>query len=144
MSRTLLDLANRMDKLAAAIPKQTNELAKKVVTTIVTDLAYHTPVDTSAALSNWVVTKSRKYGGRLPPHFPGELGSTRNASAQETIAAAKIAIEDKKPGQKIFITNNIPYIVDLNNGSSRQAPAGFVERAALIGRKVILNYRFRL
>ena len=34
------------------------------------------------------------------------------------------------PDKVIYITNRVPYIEDLNDGSSRQAPARFVELAA--------------
>lgn len=144
MAKTLLDLAKRMDRLAGAIDAAASEHAAKVGLTIVSDLAYHTPVDTSKALSNWIVSIGGPTFKRIDPYFFGEGGSSRNASAQETIAAAKAMLANKKPGQSIFITNSQPYIRRLNEGYSRQAPAGFVERAALIGRRLKFEVKIKV
>ncbi len=144
MAGTLLDLADRMEALADSIKEQTSELAVTVAYKIVVDLVNNTPVDTSAALSNWVVNLSSGARFAIPPHVPGEKGSTRGASMQEALASAMRVLKAKKPGQAVWITNNIDYIVDLNNGSSRQNPGGFVERAVAIGHRNINGYRFKL
>jgi hypothetical protein len=143
MARTLLDLANDMDKLAGAVPNAASEHAKKVALTIVNDLAYHTPVDTSKALSNWIVTVGTSTEDKIGPHFPGKHGSTFSQSAAETVEAAKAVIATKQPGQSIFITNNLPYIRRLNEGYSQQVPAGFVERALLLARKMQAKFTLR-
>lgn len=137
MAKTLMDLAKRMYAIAAEIPAANSKLAVKVALTVVGDLSYKTPVDTSKALSNWVVTLGGPNVGIIPPNFPGIKGSSQGASAAEALAKAKAILANKKPGQSIFITNNLPYIRRLNDGYSRQAPAGFVERAVLIGRKQV-------
>ena len=141
---TLLDLANRMDALAASIPAASSDAAKKVAETLVADLAYKTPVDTSQALSNWIVTTGSPNVGKIDPHFYGEHGSTQKASAAETIANARAVLKGKKPGQSIFITNNLPYIRRLNDGHSGQAPAGFVERCVLIARKTLQKIKIKV
>jgi hypothetical protein len=139
--KTLLDLAEAMERKAASVEKAASDLAIKTAQTIVGDLAFKTPVDSSQALSNWIVTLESKSNEKIKPHFPGLKGSTQKQSAAETINAAKAVLKNKKPGQKIFITNNLPYIRRLNNGYSGQAPAGFVERAVLIGRKMKRNFK---
>jgi len=141
MAKTLLDLAARMKRLATAVDKAASDHAVKVALTIVGDLAYHTPVDTSKALSNWVVSIGNPTFKRIDPYFFGEGGSSQNASAQQTIAAAKAILANKKPGQVIWITNSQPYIRRLNDGYSRQAPAGFVQRSVLIGRRVKFEFK---
>jgi hypothetical protein len=143
MAGSLLDLADRMDKLAKAIPEAASNTAIEVTQTIVGDLAFKTPVDTSQALSNWIVTLGARNVGTIDPHFPGEHGSTQKGSAAQTIAEAQAVLKAKKPGQVIFITNNLPYIRRLNDGYSGQAPAGFVERAVLIARKVVKKFKLR-
>ena len=142
--KTLLDLAERMDALAASVPKASSNAAVKVAETLVADLAYATPVDTSQALSNWIVTIGSPNVGTIDPHFYGEHGSTQKASAAQTIANARAVLKSKKPGQSIFITNNLPYIRRLNDGHSGQAPAGFVERSVLIARKVIQKIKLKV
>lgn len=143
MARTLLDLANDVDKLADKIGQAASDHAVETALTIVGDLAYHTPVDTSQALSNWDVTIESPATGKHGPHFPGKQGSTYRQSAAETLSLAKAALKNKKPGQSIFIANNQPYIKRLNDGYSQQVPAGFVERAVLLGRKMKAKFKFR-
>lgn len=93
-----------------------------------------TPVDTGFARANWVPHIGRERSdasGYLPK------GSTRedrerfakDAEATSEAGAAAIATGYKIEMGPIFISNNVPYIGMLNFGSSRQAPAGFVERA---------------
>lgn len=134
--RTLLDLANDLDKAVGKIEEQASALGIKVATTIVTDLAFVTPVDESTAISNWLVSVGGPRRAEIDAHYPGKFGSTYGPSAQQTIADAKKVLAGKKPGETIYISNNLPYIKLLNGGSSKQAPAGFVERAELLGRKV--------
>lgn len=143
MAKGLLDLATSLEKKAKAIDEAASKLAVDTALTIVGDLAFKTPVDTSQALSNWIVTLETPSSDKIKPHFPGEGGSTQKASAAETINQARKVLTKKKPGRKIYITNNLPYIRRLNDGYSKQAPAGFVERAVLIGRKMRKNFKIR-
>lgn len=136
MANDLLYLAESLNKLDKAIPEAASKVAKAIAFTIVADLAYKTPVDTSNAISNWQTTLDAPAHTEIPPHYLGSRGSTFSASAGETVARAKLRLQIKKPAQPIYIANNADYIKDLNQGSSRQAPAGFVERAELLGRRV--------
>lgn len=143
MANDLLSLANSLEKKIKAIETAASKSAADMALTIVGDLAYKTPVDTSQALSDWQVTLGEPAAGKIGAHFPGTKGSTRNASAAETINLAKAVLAKKKPGQPIYITNNQPYIRRLNDGYSQQAPAGFVERAVLIGRKMAAKFKIK-
>lgn len=51
------------------------------------------------------------------------VGGTTIAAAEAEIARYTL------PTQSLYIQNNVPYIVPLNDGSSTQAPAGFVQAA---------------
>lgn len=143
MSRSLLDLANDLEKKAAKIDADASKVAVDVALAIVGDLAYSTPVDTSQAISNWITTLEAPANFKQDPYYQGEGGSTYRASAAETINQAKAALANKKPGQTIYITNNLPYIKRLNDGYSAQEPAGFVERAILIGRNVLRKFKIK-
>lgn len=144
MARSLLDLADSFDKKAEQIETAVSKLAVEIAVTIVTDLAYKTPVDTTNAISNWQVTLSTPAHTEIDPHFPGFNGYTYSQSAAMTVTLAKAVLEQKKPGQVIWIANNADYIQNLNNGSSRQEPAGFVERAVLLGRKKASEFKLKV
>ena len=134
---TLNDLAKRMLRKADEVPEMANKLAVKVATTIVTDLAHVTPVDESTAISNWQVQLNLPVQSPIAAYYPGSKGSTYSLSASATIDAAKAELAAKKPGQTIYLSNVLRYITFLNQGSSTQAPAGYVERSVLLGRLVV-------
>lgn len=90
-----------------------------------------TPVDKGTARTNWFITVGSPSEEIVPAAFPGEKGST---AAQNTQAAMDRAMNSLIPGQAvgadIWITNNLPYIVRLEQGHSEQG-AGFVAAAML-------------
>jgi hypothetical protein len=134
---TLRQLAVNLRRTASELPQRINALAINASMKILDDLITNTPVDTSAALSNWQVSLGVSTSSVISPYFPGIYGSTYNASRSAALEAGLTHIQTKQPGTPLHIVNNIHYIVDLNNGSSSQTPANFVERAILIGSTVI-------
>lgn len=130
---TLRQFAVNMRRMAYELPQRVNTLAINVSIKIFDDLVTNTPVDTSAAMSNWQVSLVSATSSVIAPYFPGIYGSTYNASRSATLEAGLTTIQTKQPGISLHIVNNIDYIIDLNNGSSSQTPANFVERAILIG-----------
>jgi hypothetical protein len=134
---TLNDLAKRMRKKAKEVPEMGNNLAIKVTMQIVQDLAHVTPVDESTAISNWQVELNSPVQSAIRAYYPGSKGSTYSLSAAATIDDARAALANKKPGQPIYLSNVLRYITRLNEGSSTQAPAGYVERSVLLGRLVV-------
>lgn len=139
----LRDLANSLNKKAASYEQQANEAAKDVAIAVVEHLAYNTPVDTTQALSNWIVTLGSGTDQTRLAFVPGMFGSTHNQSAQQTIQDAVNVLVNKKPGQTIFISNNLSYIRALNEGTISRQPSGFVEAAVLKGREVARNFKFK-
>ena len=140
----LLDLANRLDRIGPQVEEAVNERKKDVALALVSELVWVTPVDTSKALSNWQVDTEGFLLDSIDAHFPGEKGSTQRASALEAIAAAKRELEHARPGKALLIFNNVPYIRRLNEGYSAQAPAGFVEKAIVVARRVAAKKPLKL
>ena len=136
---TLGKLASRLEEKLVKLNEFNNRRAQNVAEAIVTDLIYVTPVDKSVALSNWQISLNEKPVEQLPAYFSGKKGSTANESSSAALAAALQKLGEKKPGETIYISNLTPYIVDLNNGTSKQEPKGFVERAIVVGRAAASN-----
>lgn len=143
MAKTLLDLAESLEKRAARLDEQASGVAVSVALAIVDNLTVVTPVDTSKAISNWQVTLGSPSAGEIPAHVEGFAGSTYTASGQAARNLARFDLQQKRPGVRIWISNAAPYIGELNNGSSKQEPAGFVERALIIGRNVVKNSKIK-
>ena len=141
MSNDLFKLADRIDDLRDRIKTSASDTAKNASAAILKSLVSNTPVDTSQALSSWIVTLDKPSSASNPAHVLGTKGSSASASAEITLREGLAILEGKKPGQNIYIVNNQPYIGYLNDGSSSQQPAGFVERAALIGGKELKKFK---
>jgi|SRR5215217_1048176 len=132
---TLKGLASRMNRLANGLDKQLLTKRAKVARAVLMELLNTTPVDTSRAVSNWRVSASGSWGAQwIEAHFPGAAGSTAAASAGTAMNLAEGALRAGRLSDALVIFNSVPYIRKLNDGSSAQAPAGFVERAILAGR----------
>lgn len=105
--------------------------------TTLRELVDTTPVDTSQALSNWIVSTGRPSGTQRNAISPGKSGSTAEASRVATIAIGTSDLNTmlKRSSDIVYITNNEEYIADLDDGKSPQQSPGFVGRAAEVGRQ---------
>lgn len=103
-----------------------------------------TPVDKGRARSNWLVELDAPNRDTIEAYVPGEDGNTSGPNTAAALAQgrATIAGYDGDRNSGIAISNNLPYIGPLNAGSSRQAPAGFVEKAVQAAVKQVQGARF--
>jgi len=140
----LLDLAERLEKKSKQLDKAASDLAAFVALELTAELADVTPVDTSKAISNWRIGLGSPVADTVEPHYPGVKGSTESMSEDATVIKAKVALKSKKPGQKIYLSNTADYITELDQGSSLQAPAGFVHRACENARDLAKRQKLEL
>lgn len=124
----LFDFADKIEKRADKLAEQASLIKQAVARELVEALIYATPVDTSQAVSNWTANVGTPPNAFIEAHSPGFNGSTFTASARESISLAAAIILAGGPGKSLWLANNAPYIIDLNNGTSKQAPAMFVEQ----------------
>jgi len=131
------------DLLPAVVRRRANEvapgvtrIARQAAMAIDRELVYGTPVDKGVARSNWIGSNGTPFADVIPAYAPGKkLGIGERANAEAAIAQAKTAINTFQAGkgQKLYLTNNVPYIGRLNNGHSKQAPAGFIQKGVQAG-----------
>lgn len=88
-----------------------------------------TPVDTGWARANWIPSIGAANGALAGTRQAAERGSINLSMAQRGLAL--IATRYRLKQGPVFISNGVPYITELNDGSSAQAPAGFVQSAIL-------------
>jgi hypothetical protein len=98
-----------------------------------------TPVDTGWARANWVPRIGEPFKGTAGTREQAEAG---NVSQADQGAGLADLVGYKLERGKVYVTNNVPYIVRLNEGSSRQAPAGFVQDAVAKAVRVDLPASF--
>lgn len=107
----------------------TEDIVKQLSINTTANLVQTTPRDTSWARSNWVPNIGQSFGGTSGTREQAEEGNISTAEQQSGIA--EVALAYKLSKGPVFITNNVPYILALNDGSSVQAPAGFVQIAII-------------
>lgn len=128
---SLGSFAKKMRKASKAVCVNTDKLVKDVADGILVAVVTDTPVDTGKARSNWQVNINSPASGTRTAFVPGKKGST---GLDNIIAAVEVGtnhIDQYNAGEEIHITNNLSYIGDLNDGTSKQAPPGYVQEAIL-------------
>jgi hypothetical protein len=116
----------RMGTLASRVPKNADRIVRKAALAIDQTVVMATPVDQGRARANWIAALDAAV------ETPTDDKDPSGAKAMSQ-AAGVIAQYDGDAHSEIHITNNLPYIGPLNDGSSRQAPAGFVQQAVKDG-----------
>lgn len=106
----------------------TERQMKKLTLAIHANLVEDTPVDLGWARANWVPSIGAPVIEDLSDvQNPVSKVGPANARSQEGLV--RVAAQYHLSQGPIFISNNVPYIQKLNQGSSQQAPAMFVEQA---------------
>lgn len=111
--------------------KKMDQAKRKIAFQLFVDIVKLTPVDTGRARGNWNIAA-------IPITSVEDFeGSPSGAASHATMKGMSILAKNTV-GKPIFITNNVPYIWVLENGSSQQAPHGMVRTAV----KRFTNVRF--
>ena len=120
----LNQFGDKIKRVAADVPKNADEIVRKVALAADQTIVMATPVDTGRARANWQV------GIGAAPAGTVEYSGGGSGAAGYAIGAAQNVVTTYKgqPGG-IWLVNNLPYIQRLNEGWSAQAPAKFVEQA---------------
>lgn len=127
------DFLARMKARGKQCVENTNEVVKQVALAVDGQVVTPSPIDTGRFRSNWLVSLDAPVTIVIEPYYPGENGSTAGANTAAAIAQANAVISTRKPGQDIWISNNLPYAQRLNEGYSPQAAANFVEQGIKAG-----------
>lgn len=104
-------------KFGELTDRQALQVFRKIALDLDTSVVLDTPVDEGRARGNWFPSIN------IPSNEMDEeaLGESKSlARIGPTVARAKL-------GDVIWMTNNLPYIIPLENGHSGQAPEGMVE-----------------
>lgn len=133
-----IEMKLRADEIERAV----NRIVIEASQAIAKEVIALTPVDSGAAISNWQAALGSPANGTLPAISPGEYGSTESANTSAAQIKAWSRIRGRRTGQDVWISNNLPYINDLNVGNiePRSSPAPnrtpyprFAERALNFG-----------
>ncbi len=112
--------ARRMRVLGRRVEVNSNKTVVKAALLINQAVVSGTPVDTGQARGGWLVGINSA---------PSEVSEELDPSGGATISRNESKIRRVRGDQTVHIVNNVGHIGFLNDGSSSQAPAGFVEAA---------------
>lgn len=120
LNATVCTSAAELDRvlmqMADALPGMVDTIIRKVLMDLWSELAKTTPKDTGRATAAWIADVQE--GEWSPPEGTFDPDSV----------AAKIpgVIAGLSKSDQYFLFNNVEYILELENGSSQQAPNGFI------------------
>lgn len=109
------------EKIAAITRRNVAKVMQIATVEFYRQVIISTPVDTGRARHGWNIT-IQSPSLTVPPEGKYSMPNIEEHGLSTIISVT--------PEQVIYITNRVPYIEDLNKGSSQQAPARFVELAA--------------
>ena len=109
------DLPMELQKLSQNIEKSFDSSIKEYIASTVSRLYDNSPVLTGLFRSNHNVSIGQRY--------TGDFGITDKATVVGD-AKSKINEYNSKKDKLVFIQNNLDYAESLENGHSKQAPAG--------------------
>ena len=100
------------------LPEYVNEAKKVVALDALRGIVMKNPGATSRSQSNWNVTINK-------PSTKADYERFEN-DPMLRVSAGEVDMRNARPGDDIWISNNIHYIVKLEHGHSQQAPHGMV------------------
>lgn len=101
-------------RLGKGVERGVNESVKAVAIAVDQAVVLSTRVDTGRARSNWLVSLGGPNNSPINPYVPGTGGKTAAENASAAQQQAEAAIDSRRLGQSIHITNSVPYIGRLN------------------------------
>lgn len=104
--------------MARASREQVGTVTRGLGLRVLAGVVLRTPVDTGRARGNWQTA--------IGPGKTGEV-NTEDKGGASTINEGSATIARQRDFQPITLTNNVPYINKLDEGSSKQAPEGMVD-----------------
>lgn len=121
-------MVDEVTKVVAQLDQFVERLIVKITLDVTANLIETTPVDTGWARANWVPAIGRPFVRDLSGVQPTRAAAS-GAQGRQATGVAGVAAGYRIERGPVFVSNNVPYITDLNDGTSRQQPAGFVQRA---------------
>ncbi|EGK71906.1 hypothetical protein METUNv1_01684 [Methyloversatilis universalis FAM5] len=111
------DFMRSIDRFIAKANGNVDKAVRQTVVLCAQGVVLRTPVDTGRARGNWVLGVGTINSGTSAANDPSGAGAIGRIAAE--VAASR--------GRVFYVTNSLPYIQRLEDGYSKQAPAGMVK-----------------
>ncbi|ABF63543.1 phage-related conserved hypothetical protein [Ruegeria sp. TM1040] len=130
-----MGFAEDIEAFASKTERKMDLAVRKIALELFSRVILQTPVDKGRARANWQVAIGTAPDGTL------EL---EDKSGTATISAATATAAGLRAGDVIYLVNNLPYILRLEDGYSGQAPAGMVGLAVQEFQRIAEQVGFEL
>ena len=118
MATNIVQFNGEIDAFNVVIISKSVAFHKRIAGKVLEGVVKRTPVDTGHARGNWQTTVNSTTEQEL---------DTEDKDGAETIGEGQLVLAGLEPFETIFIQNNVPYILELEEGTgSKQAPEGMV------------------
>ena len=117
-----MSFALDLEKFAAKAGKRADVAVGEIVANVAARLDERSPVDTGRFRANW------NYGLGAPDL---SVSMATDPTGAKTVGRIVAEIPTDAAGKVHFLSNSLPYAQRLENGWSRQAPAGIVSRTVV-------------
>ncbi len=132
--KSLFTFGASIDRFAAKVGVSLDVAIRRVALEVYNLVTLKTPVDTGRARASWNLTRGQVDLSVVPDPGNTKLGSAfieaRHAEYIAKLGSAKLIAAGGGISayliEPIYITNNLPYVIYLESGSSKQAPQGMV------------------
>lgn len=145
---TLAQFSRNIRSQGSLIENSGTAMVKAFSKRALRSLVRGTPADEGVARSNWRVGIGAPTRVAIGAYAPGKnlgISETANANAATNAGIARInsvrGVRGRGLETSIYISNAVPYIKELNNGSSKQAAGGFIEVALKEAQQEIQGFR---
>ena len=119
----LIEFEGDLDAFAKQVRMDYTKVLKLVAFDLFTRIVQKTPIDTGRARASWNIMIGTPDLNVAPD---GQYPEMKKSSGIEKARQALAGLEAQTLTYAIYITNNLPYIVELEKGHSKQAPKGMV------------------
>lgn len=109
-----------LERFGSGMEAKGDLILRKIVLDLMSAVVMDTPVDTGRARGNWYpsinVPSDAKDDSTVDPSGGGVVANIMGTASRANM------------GDAVWLSNNLPYILRLENGSSKQSPQGMVDK----------------
>lgn len=107
----------------------TDRVVRALALEVIADVVEDTPIDTGWARANWVPFIGPVTAAPSVPTREAKVLAVPGAKAAQASAIDRVLQSYTAKQGPVTVANSVDYIFRLNEGSSSQAPSGFVQAA---------------
>lgn len=117
-------------RIGNSLRRRLESAMRRVALAVHGELLSTTPIDTGWARNNWVPQVGSSFEGTAGTREDAEAGRLDRSPMTQGLSAVRAYRLEQGD---IHLTDNVPYIESLNAGSSKKAPAAFVQGSIVRG-----------